>query len=140
MDAIRRDQIRVAVAEDDHGMRRAVADTLREQGLEVVEAVDGATLLSAIRRGGITLAITDLLMPGLAGSDVIGLCRVTGVHVPFIVVTGAPDVITTAVVGAPGVIVLRKPVAIDALLAAVAQAIGMAFTPPDSPPPDSISE
>lgn len=124
---IRRDQIRVALADDDPGFREAAAEALRERGLEVVEAVDGATLLAAIRRGGITLVVTDLLMPGLAGSDVIGMCRGAGDAVPFIVVTGAPDAIAELASGTPGVTVLRKPFTRDALLAAVAAGLGLVF-------------
>lgn len=126
---IRRDQIRIAVAEDDAELRAVLAETLRERGLEVVEAIDGATLLAAIRRGGITLAVTDHFMPGLAGGDVLGLCRITGEHMPFIVVTGAPHEISDALADLPDVLMLRKPFTPDELLVAVASALGLAMTP-----------
>jgi DNA-binding response OmpR family regulator len=136
---LRRDQIRIAVAEDDAELRRALAETLRENGLEVVEAMDGATLLSAIHRGGITLAVTDLSMPGLCGSDVITFCRLSGDPLPFVVVTGAPDPMADGISGVPGVILLRKPLDENELLAAVARALAMAATPAD-PTPESSTD
>lgn len=115
--------VRIAVAEDDAELREVLAETLRERGLEVVEATDGATLLAAIRRGGIALVVTDHMMPGLAGGDVIGLCRLTGDRTPFVVVTGAPHAIIESIRTAHDVRLLRKPFTCEALLDAVAEAL-----------------
>jgi CheY-like chemotaxis protein len=119
----RREPIRVAVAEDDAGLREAVASTLRDRGLEVVEATDGGTLLSALQRGGVTLVVTDLRMPVLHGSDVISLRRLSGDRTPFVVITGAPAMVAETVLG-PGVTIVHKPFTDDALVRAVSSALG----------------
>jgi FixJ family two-component response regulator len=63
------------------------------------------------------------MMPGLAGGDVIGMCRLTGDRTPFVVVTGAPHAIADTIRRAHDVILLPKPFTIGALFDAVARAL-----------------
>ena len=113
----------IVVADDDHGFRTAVAEILREQGIDVIEAADGTMLVGILRRAKIALVITDLAMPRLSGGDVIGMLRSTGDMTPFLVVTGMPDQVREHARRWEHVSVLEKPVPIDTLLDAVRDAL-----------------
>ena len=110
---------RLAVAEDDAGVREAVAATLREQGHEVLEAVDGSALLGILRAGAVQLVVTDILMPGLRGDDVLRYHRSKGDRTPFVVITAASTPIVEMVAKVESVTLLRKPFTEEALIAAV---------------------
>ena len=89
----------VLVAEDDTRMRELLADTLRRDGHEVIEARDGAELLDYIGelhlspRGDppIDLIITDVRMPTLSGIDVLAELRWADWAIPVIVITAFGD-------------------------------------------------
>lgn len=110
---------RLAVAEDDAGIREAVATTLRDQGHEVLEAVDGSALLGILRAGAVQLVVTDILMPGLRGDDVLRYHRSKGEKTPFVVITAASNPIVEMVEAVEAVRLLRKPFTEAALIEAV---------------------
>jgi DNA-binding response OmpR family regulator len=111
---------RIAVAEDDTELRRALAEALRAEGYDVVEAADGAMLLALIQRASPAAVVTDLVMPGLGGKDVLQLRRGMRDHVPFVIITGAPERMIQDLHGMQSVAILRKPVPLPTLLATVA--------------------
>lgn len=91
---------RVAIAEDNVEMRRLIAATLRADGYEVVEAGDGAELISRLEslggeqgppRTAVELIVSDLRMPGLSGMDVLGAIRDGNWRTPFILITAFGD-------------------------------------------------
>jgi two-component system response regulator MprA len=115
---------RLAVAEDDPGVREAVAATLREQGHEVLEAADGNALLGLLRQSEVQVVVTDLMMPGLRGDDVLRYHRSKGDRTPFVVITAAPPMVVEMVAQLDRVRLLRKPFTEDALLEAVMASLG----------------
>jgi DNA-binding response OmpR family regulator len=114
---------RIALAEDDPGLRDVVAETLRDQGLDVIEAGDGGALMGVLRLGGVAAVVTDLMMPGLRGDDVLRLLRNGGDRTPFVVITAASPAVIDAVLLSSNVTVLRKPFTIEALIAAVTSVV-----------------
>lgn len=52
-------------------VRRAIAGVLRREGHEVEEVGDGATALARLEAERFDLLVTDVLMPGLDGSEVL---------------------------------------------------------------------
>jgi DNA-binding response OmpR family regulator len=115
--------MRVALAEDDHDLRHALAETLRDAGIEVVEAASGNQLLAIVRSTRVELVVTDLMMPGLRGDDVLKLFRAAGDRTPYLVITAAPDWVVDGLAGEDRVTILRKPFTVDAVLAAVTRAL-----------------
>jgi DNA-binding NtrC family response regulator len=113
----------IALAEDDHGLRDAVAEALREEGLDVIEAINGNGLVGILQRSRVAVVVTDLLMPGLRGDDVLRLVRAAGDRTPFVVITAAPAPVVENVKAYPVVSVLCKPFTIEALIGAVRDAI-----------------
>jgi len=64
----------ILLAEDDGGVRRLARDVLRKYGYHVLEARDGDDALSIAKQydGVIHLLVTDVVMPGLSGRQLVG--------------------------------------------------------------------
>jgi CheY-like chemotaxis protein len=92
--------IRVLLAEDDPEMRRLVAERLRHEGFEVLEAKDGlqldqlvrTALLRATREGiAVDLVVSDVRMPGRTGLQALADLRRIDGTTPFILITAFGD-------------------------------------------------
>ncbi|WP_028709635.1 response regulator transcription factor [Propionicicella superfundia] len=77
---------RVLIIEDEESYREATAYMLRREGYEVLEAATGPAGLEAFEQSGTDIVLLDLMLPGMAGSEV---CRRMRQHsnVPIIMVT-----------------------------------------------------
>ena len=81
-----RSAARVLVVDDEHALRRLLRLYLEKEGYNVVEADDGLDALSLLRRGGIDLALVDIMLPELDGFELVRRIRVES-GVPIILVT-----------------------------------------------------
>jgi two-component system cell cycle sensor histidine kinase/response regulator CckA len=81
----------ILVAEDEPGLRRLVAETLKRDGFEVIEAENGVVALSFARkhRGTIDLLITDVEMPALDGFDLQEKFQQERPETKLLVISGA---------------------------------------------------
>ncbi|HJV34814.1 response regulator [Geomonas sp.] len=61
----------IMTADDSASVRQMVAFTLRQEGYEVVEAVDGKDALHKLGSTRVDMLITDLNMPNLDGIGLI---------------------------------------------------------------------
>ena len=110
---------RVLLVEDEHSVRLAAAETLRENGYHVVEASTGdeAAILLA---GSVAfdLLFTDVRMPGaLDGINVAERAREQQPAIPILVVSGyAPDLAARLDRLAPPPVFLSKPYRANKLL------------------------
>ncbi|HZU79295.1 MAG TPA: response regulator [Acidimicrobiales bacterium] len=118
----------VAVADDDLGVRTTVAEILRADGYEVLEAEDGLVALAVLREHDVAVLILDIRMPHLDGIGVLDALEAP----PAVLVVSAftVDVATRARIGAKVFRFLRKPVAPLVLLQAVAEAAQRSAGPP----------
>jgi len=76
------------VADDEPYLREIMRDTLVRQGFDVAEASDGESVLRMLREEHVDVLISDILMPGLSGLDVVDRAREISPHTSSIVVTG----------------------------------------------------
>jgi DNA-binding response OmpR family regulator len=111
----------VLVVEDDAALRGLVARSLREDGFEVVTAVDGTAALSAAGTGPGTrfaAVVLDIGLPDSDGRDVCQALRARGIDVPVLFLT-ARDQLHDVLAGfaAGGDDHLSKPFYISELLA-----------------------
>lgn len=108
----------VLVVEDDGDLREALAECLRFEGYDVVEAVDGADALARLQRGARpALIILDLVMPRMDGRQLLAAMRVDAdlAGIPVVLATGTrPQDLSQEVQQ-----VLLKPIGVDDLLACV---------------------
>ncbi|MBB3693240.1 ATP-binding protein [Sphingomonas sp. BK580] len=110
----------ILLVDDDHRVRRASAEVLAEAGHAVLEAADvDAALALLATRGAVDVVVTDYIMPGRSGAELVEQVRAEWPRAAVLMVTGhveddgaLPD----------GVELLRKPYRGATLLAAVEQA------------------
>ncbi len=77
---------RVLVVDDEHALRRLLRLYLENEGYAVLEADNGLDGLSLLRRGGIDVALIDVMLPELDGFELVR--RVRGESsVPIILLT-----------------------------------------------------
>lgn len=111
--------LRVWVVDDEPMVLRVLVRLLRTRGMEVESFSDGHDAYLAAREGQTCdLLITDLLMPGMGGAELVELLRLDGWIQPIIVVTGYSDQVSTLSV-TEGVHVLLKPFTNAALFEAI---------------------
>ena len=84
------DSVQVLLVKDEHLIRFAIAEVLRDEGLEVVEAENGVQAVGLIDGpDGFDVLFTDVRMPGtLDGLDVAVHCRQQHPVIPLLVVSG----------------------------------------------------
>lgn len=66
---------RILLAEDDRFLRRACEASLRQRGFTVLTAVDGEEALRLARAEAPDLILLDLLMPKIAGIEVLRVLK-----------------------------------------------------------------
>ncbi len=70
----------ILIAEDDAVTRRMLQKTLENWGHRVIAAKDGEEALAAYTRGGIHLVLTDWMMPGMDGPELVRQIRSTQLY------------------------------------------------------------
>jgi len=78
---------RILIADDEAGIREFLGDSLRLDGHEIVEAVDGRDAMRKAEERGFDLVITDLKMPGADGIAVLRRLRESQPEVEVVVLT-----------------------------------------------------
>jgi FixJ family two-component response regulator len=83
----------VFVAEDDPDFRVALGDVLAEDGFDPVLFSSAQTLLSSLDDSVPALIVTDVVMPGLSGGQLLGALRENDRWrgIPVVVMTGSND-------------------------------------------------
>jgi DNA-binding NtrC family response regulator len=123
-------RLRVVLAEDDHQMRRLIADVIRRDGHFVIEASDGAALLQHLRHAfwgdptdaDHSVIVADVRMPRGSGLVVLEGIRSFDWCPPCILITAFPDIETHREAERLGVhAVLSKPFDLDRLRTLVAE-------------------
>ncbi|AJE03204.1 GGDEF domain-containing response regulator [Geobacter pickeringii] len=79
---------RILVVEDDRFFRQMYADLLVEEGYEVTTVTSGAEALDLLAQDEYQLIITDLVMPGMNGLEVLSRVKQQSPTVDVILVTG----------------------------------------------------
>lgn len=120
---------RVLIVEDDDDTRAVVADTLRADGFDVVEAADGEAALDFLDaavedpRACPDVVITDVKMPKFSGLGVLSALRRAQVDLPVILMTALADRSVTTLAKRLGAAdVLLKPFSADDLRRAIKRA------------------
>lgn len=88
------DQNRILVIDDESVVLISVDKILSREGYEVVTADKAEDGLEKAKGGGFDLVITDLMMPGMNGIELMHSIKTTGSDVPFLMITGYPSIKT----------------------------------------------
>jgi signal transduction histidine kinase/ActR/RegA family two-component response regulator len=113
---------RLLLVEDDDSVRQLMAESLEAIGYTVTQAADGESALIMLRQARPDLLITDYLMPGMTGAELMQKVRVQAPDLPMIIATGYADMkAIEEVIGENQL--LRKPFPLAELAATVARAL-----------------
>ena len=87
---------RTLVVEDEAVLRLTFAQFLEEDGYEVVTVEDYQQALDEIEAQNFDVIVTDIILPGKTGVDLLRTVREKGMNAPVIMITGEPNVETAA--------------------------------------------
>lgn len=131
-------RLRVLIAEDDDDLRALLAQTLEQEGHDVVELEDGFELggyvevshRSVTGRIRPDVIITDVRMPGRDGLEVARQAREAGLTCPIIVVSAfANPAIRQASAELGDATFLAKPLDVEAVAASISSVARRANSP-----------
>ncbi len=86
----------VLVVEDEAVLRLTFAQFLKNKGYAAVTAADYGEAMECIRQQTFDVIVTDILLPGKNGVDLLRTIREEGMRCPVIMITGEPNVETAA--------------------------------------------
>ncbi|HEY4164999.1 MAG TPA: response regulator [Dongiaceae bacterium] len=81
----------VLVVDDDRNFCEAIARCLAQRGYDVTCADGGEVAVEAIGERKPDVIVTDILMPGMDGIDLMNWLRDEGLDIPVIVISGDGD-------------------------------------------------
>jgi CheY-like chemotaxis protein len=119
----------ILVVDDEDILRHAVAQYLARSGYLVLKAADGEEALRACARfeDRIHLALLDMIMPGQSGAEVFGALKAARPEMAIVVMSGYDrQMYARQMLEAGALAFLQKPVSMDALAAAVRDALDRA--------------
>ena len=127
----------VLLVEDDASTAKVIRRVLQARGYEVLEARGGEEALELLdARGAVDLLITDLVLPGMSGSDLAGLVAVKRPQLKVLFISGYTDRAVMERIGlGPGAAYLQKPFTPVALASAVRAILDGGHAPPSLPAP-----
>ncbi|HEY0933531.1 MAG TPA: PAS domain S-box protein [Trebonia sp.] len=133
----------ILLVEDEASLRAMASRILARNGYQVIEAADGEHALAQADRldQPIDLLVTDMVMPGMLGSEVVDRVRALRPGLPAVFMTGyAQHVLDFHGFQSPDLDIVQKPFTESALLTRVRQALERPLLPrqqgPNNPAPD----
>jgi len=105
--------LEVLVVEDDAETRNLLVDVLCGEGLEPRACGTGEEALELLGRHHFDAMITDEMMPGITGTELVHRARTLDAELRCVVLSGYPQPSGTDVAW------LRKPISLGALLGAL---------------------
>ncbi|MCC6670363.1 MAG: response regulator transcription factor [Planctomycetes bacterium] len=81
----------ILLVEDDLTLRTGLADTLRQEGHEVVAAADGESAAQALRTRRFALVLLDLMLPRRSGLALLRELRARDRRTPVVILTARGD-------------------------------------------------
>lgn len=81
---------KVLVADDDESIRSILNNALSILGYDTILAGSGDEALSKFKSGNIDIIITDFMMPGISGKELVAAAKELKPDIPAIMITGYP--------------------------------------------------
>ena len=118
---------RILLVDDNTAVRDVLVDLVESLGYCADAADGGEEALALFDQGHYAVVLTDLLMPGMSGWEVLAALRQRDADIPVLIVTGSP-VVGDPRAAQPGVAVLKKPVDVMALGAMIKRMLCLRLT------------
>ena len=114
----------ILIVDDEEGIRRSVADVLRDEGYAPVVAADGEEAVQHLEERPADLVLLDVAMPGRDGIEVLKQVRETWPELAVIMMSGHGTIETAVRATKLGAYdFLEKPLSYDKLLLCVGHGI-----------------
>jgi putative nucleotidyltransferase with HDIG domain len=115
---------RILVVDDDAGIRQLVHKILKAAGYQPDAVEDALTAQERLSTNDYDVVISDIMMPGMSGIDLLKIIHQDTPDVPVILITGNPNLETAgeAIRTASAVDYLCKPFSADEILRTVKRA------------------
>jgi len=127
--------IRVLVVDDERDVRDTVRMILQDDGYDVCRSASAHKALEACKRRAFDIALVDIKMPDVSGTELLELIHRVDPNIGVILVTAYPDVTTAAQAVRGGARdYITKPFSEQQLLAAVERLcseLGLIYTSED---------
>lgn len=117
------EDIKLLLVDDEVDFLKSLSERLSMRGFHVTTATDGNQALEAAKKGSFDIAIVDLRMPGMDGTEVLRLLKAKHKWLEVIMLTGYGTIdaaVEATKLGAHGF--LEKPYDFDKLVAAIKEA------------------
>jgi CheY-like chemotaxis protein len=121
----------ILVAEDDSGTRRVVQRILEHAGYIVQTADDGTEAMALIENAAVSfdMVLSDVMMPGHTGPEIMDRVRARRPGTPVLLMTGyAEEQLSELLAAGPGREIITKPFSTESLLARVAALLNATAT------------
>jgi two-component system OmpR family response regulator len=113
-------EARLLVVDDEPNIVELLEASLRFHGFDVTTCLDGTTALTLAKQVQPDLMVTDVMMPGLSGFDLVRSLRADGYHFPVLFLTAkdaVDDRVTGLTIGGDDYIV--KPFSLNEVVARI---------------------
>lgn len=114
----------ILVVDDEPSIRRFAARALLEEGFAVREAADGAQALEMVHAGGVSVLVSDVVMPRLNGVQLMEALARSHPQLPVLLMSGyaAPELEGMGIAAPCGL--LTKPFSAERLIEEVRRCLG----------------
>ena len=115
----------ILLVEDERPVRSTVRRLLERHGYRVLEAANGQDALNlvAARAGEIDLVLSDMVMPGMGGTELAGRVRSLSPTIPVLLMTGYTEEAITRTGQRPDEQIIEKPFTLHTMLEKVSLAL-----------------
>ncbi|MEI6730879.1 MAG: sigma 54-interacting transcriptional regulator, partial [Pseudomonadota bacterium] len=114
----------ILLADDDKAICTVLEQAIRRHGYEIIASDNGKSLLELVEQGRGDVVITDIMMPGIGGLELIPKIKVKRPDLPIIVISAVNTLLTAVKVNQLGAYeYLPKPFDLDILLQYVDKAL-----------------
>src|SRR3990172_5266235 len=115
---------RILIIEDDLTLRTLMADVVREEGFSVDTVGSGEEALDYLQNRQYDLILTDVILPGINGLEVLRQRRMRGIPSRVIIITGYPTIEAASLAKQWGAVgFLTKPFTLSELRAHLRNAL-----------------
>jgi UDP-3-O-[3-hydroxymyristoyl] N-acetylglucosamine deacetylase len=117
----------VLVVDDEASIRRSLEGILKDEGMQVIEAADGAAGIAMVLRHKPCLVLLDIWMPGIDGLETLKKIKELSPTTPVVMISGHATISTAIAATQSGAAdFLEKPLALSKTIDVVRRVIGEA--------------
>jgi DNA-binding NtrC family response regulator len=84
-------QASVLIVDDEPLIRQALSEWMRKKNFHVIEAEGGRQAMEMIRRDDPDIVISDAVMPGMDGLELLKAAKAVKADIPFVMISGCPS-------------------------------------------------